>query len=212
MDTHQKIEILKKFELFKNLSSPQLKLISIKVTEKKFLKKDLLIEQDDSDDSVYLIYEGIARIYRLNEDGREINLTVVGEGQAIGEMTPIVGGVRTAYAEAQTNLSAFVLKGSDLRNLIKDDEIAINFLKVFCERLAYANKHLEEVMSQSLKDRTLALLTSLSKQLSTKAIEITQEELANILSATRPRVSEVLQELEKEKSIELSHRTIILTS
>ena len=205
-----KIEILKKFDLFKNLSEPHLKLIANKTSEKHFAKKELLIEQDDKNDSVYLIHEGLVRVYRLNEDGREINLAVVGPGEAIGEMAPIIGGLRTANAEAQSEVDVLILPGSELRDFFKKDELTMNFLKVFCERLVLANKHLEDVMSQSLKDRTLALLTSLSKQLLTKNLEITQEELASILSATRPRVSEALQELEKEKQIELAHKSIIL--
>jgi CRP/FNR family transcriptional regulator len=203
-----KLELLKNFTLFKNLDQNELKNIAEKLVEKHFEKGELIIEQNDTNQNVYFICSGIVRIYRMNPDGKEINLVVVGEGQTIGEMSPIIGGERTAFVEAQSDVETLILEGDILKNLIIKDTLAMNFIKILCERLSEANKHLEEVMSKNLKERTLTLLLSLSRQLSTKNLEITQEELANILSATRPRVSEVLQELHKEKIVDLGHKAI----
>ena len=209
-DIHKK---LKEFLFLKKLNDQELDLLANEIVEKTIPKKDIFIEQGDEDDSIYFICDGLVKIYRLTAEGQNVNLAVAGSGETIGEMSPIFGGVRSAFCEAQSDVTALILPGESYRNLIREHpDIALAFLQVFCERLSQANKYIEEVVSLDLKERTLKLLYTLSKHFPDKNINATHEEIASILSATRPRVSEVLQELEDDGEILISHKNIKVLS
>lgn len=197
-------EELKKFELFNALETAQLEIISNIVFEKEFQSKDLIIEQHDTSDLVYFILEGHIKVYLLKENGKEINLAIVGPYETLGEIAMVTKKERSANCEAIDKVKCFVMKGSDMEKaMLNNPKIAVSFLRYFAGRIIKANKHIEELTTASLKNRVHTLLASLTKNQANATIDITQETIAEILSATRPRVTEVLQELADEKKIKV---------
>ncbi len=67
---------------------------------------------------------------------------------------------------------------------------------------------MEDLVSKNLKTRTWKVLQTLSAYFPNKDINLSQEELSGIIGATRSRVTEVLNELESENKIILSHKHI----
>lgn len=61
---------------------------------------------------------------------------------------------------------------------------------------------------QRLRGRMLSLLQRVAAYFPEKEIALTHEELAEIVGATRPRVTEALHELEEKKHLKLSHKKI----
>src|SRR3989338_8306221 len=100
----EKIKILKSFNLFSDLSDGELETIADYIQKKEFPAKTLFISQDEEgSNAVYFIYKGLVRVYRTTKEGREVNLSIVGEGETIGEMGVIEELPRSATAEAMQN-------------------------------------------------------------------------------------------------------------
>lgn len=200
---------LKQFSFFKNLKEADLWLISNKLIEKSFEKGNVFISQGDTDDSVYFITDGHVSIYKLTDEGKRISLAVEGPGEAIGEMAPIFGGVRTAYCEAQSEVKTLVLQGAEFRDLLTENpKLSFAFLQIYCERLSQANKRIEELISFNLKEKTHSLLKTLASFSDSGVVNASHEEIASILAATRPRVSEAIQELVSEKKLVIKDKSI----
>ncbi len=208
----EKIKILKSFDLFSDLTEEELKTIADYIQKKEFLAKTIFISQDEEvPDVVYFIYKGLARAYRTTEEGQEVNLSIIGEGEVIGEMGVIEELPRSATVEAMQNTIAYVLTGKNFVDLLKKHpQVSITLLKSLSKRLRKLTGRMEDIMSKNIEERTLGALRILSRFFPKKEILLSHEELATIVGATRARVTEVLDALRKTGKIKLQHRKIRL--
>lgn len=211
MDLTKKIEILSSLPLFSSLVPSELDLISEKAREKIILAGECFIQQGEPGDSTYIIIDGLVRVYRITEDGEDVNIAMLGKGEVVGEMSLIDEGPRSAYVDAVNQTHCLVLFRRDFLEILeKHPKTAINLLGALTQRLRVLNEYLEDVFSKNLPERTMKLLRTLAIYFPGNEITLSQEELANIVGATRARVTEALNLLEKEGKITLSHRKIRL--
>lgn len=211
MDTKGKISKLNAFALFNNLSDKDLTVIAKEVREEFIPQNTVFISQEENSDAVFFVVSGVIRIYKLTEDGEEINISLSGPGSVVGEMALIDEVPRSASAQAIQDTQVFILTGENFKRILnRFPNIAINLLKVFSQRLRENNTHVEEILSQNLTERTWKTLCALKKLFPDNKISLSQEELSFIVGATRARITEALNILENEGKISLSHRKIQL--
>ena len=126
----EKIKILRSFNLFSDLAEKELKTITDYIHKKEFPARTLFISQDEEPDVVYFIYKGLVGVYRTTKEGQEVNLSIIGEGEVIGEMGVIEELPRSATVEAMQNTIAYVLTGKNFIDLLKKHpQISITLLK-----------------------------------------------------------------------------------
>lgn len=210
MEHKDKVKILKSFGLFKKLTVSQLLELAKVVREVKFKPRETIIEEGETGYDAFLIYQGSVRVYRLSEDGKEVALSVKGRGDIVGEMALFDHGVRTAFVEAIEETHAFRLKKEDLENILQSSpQTAIELLKILSTRLGENGELIESLTTKSLKERVISVLFTLHTYI--PKIEVTQEQIAALVGATRPRVSEILAELKKEGFLDIKdHELIVL--
>lgn len=211
MDKNQKIRIIKSITFFSGLSDKEAEVFAEKLIEKIFSPDTNIIEQEEPSDSVYFIYKGAAQIFRISDEGSMVNIAICGPGDIIGEMGLIDDLPRSANVKAIQETHTLMLRKSDFINILRENpNLSINLLKVFTQRLRSNDLMVEDVLSKNLVERTWKSIQTLSKFFPNHEINLSQEELAEIVGATRARVTEALKELSKEGKIELSHRKILL--
>lgn len=209
MITEEKVKTLKTFDFFKDLSSHQINVIAKSTSEKEFEAKDVLMEQEEPADVAYFIYEGSVRVYKLTPEGNEVNLSICGNGEIVGEMALLNNSPRSAYVEAIQHTKVLVLSEEKFREILKTHpEIAYKLLLTLSQRVKKLNEFVEEIFTKKLPDRTWHILELLTKYFPNGEITLSQEELAQIVGATRARVTEILDLLEKNHKIALSHKKI----
>jgi len=211
MDIKDKIPRLKSFSIFKDLSDRELLSVSEFIHYKLLPPKTIFIFQDDQSDSIYFIIRGLTRAFRDTPQGQEVNLSLLGEGETIGEMGIIEELPRSATVETIKETEVFILTKANFINLLKrHPEISINLLVLLSRRLRNFTRRVENIMSKKMEERTLESLKILSQFFKEGEILFSHEELAVIIGATRARVTEVLNNLREEGRIELHHRRIKL--
>jgi CRP/FNR family cyclic AMP-dependent transcriptional regulator len=211
MDDSKIFQTIRKSEVFADLTDNQLKIIQPKLHLREVPKDQIIIEQEAQTFEAYIIVSGSVRIYRTTENGDEITLTFRGLGEIIGEMALLDNQPRSASVETIQPTQLLIITKENFRQVIfQFPEIALNLLKTLTKRLRQANLHLEEERSQNLAARTWKILETLANYFPDQEITMSQEELANIIGATRARVTEVLDQFESEGKITLSHRKIHL--
>jgi cAMP-dependent protein kinase regulator len=85
----------------------------IKVLElKSFAEGDLLIEEGEEADGVYLLCYGVVDITRRTQEGETLNLATLHSGDLVGEMGLITNSPRVATAIARDEVWALVLPSS----------------------------------------------------------------------------------------------------
>ncbi len=209
MEAKKKVAILKGFDLFDELSISQIRLIADYVTEKEFEPNTIFIEQEADANVAYFIYEGSAKVYRITPEGEEINLSIIGAQEVVGEMALLDHGSRSANVESIQRIKTLALSGEEFKKILKEKpEIAFNLLLILSKRVRKLSEFVEEIVSQKLPQRTWHVLVLLSKYFPNSEITLSQEELAQIIGATRARVTEILDNLESQGKIELSHKKV----
>lgn len=211
MEIKDKINILKDLDLFRELKDEEIKVIAHAVVEKEFAPRTVFIQQETNPDVAYFIYEGGVKVYRVTEEGEEINLSICGSGEVVGEMALIDQGVRSANVETFEKTKALTLSGDDFKNIVSSHpQLAYRLLIILINRVRKLSDLMEEVMSKKLPQRTWHLLEVLSKYFPDGEIALSQEELSHVIGATRARVTEILDELEKQGKLKLAHKKIKL--
>lgn len=209
MEIDKKVKILKEFDFFDELSTDQIRLIGSYVTEKIFEPNTVFIEQETDANVAYFIYEGSVRVYRITPEGDEINLSIIGAKEVVGEMALLDHCPRSANVESIQKTKTLALSGEEFKKILKESpEVAFNLLLILSGRVRKLSEFLEEILSQKLPQRTWHVLELLSKYFPNGEITLSQEELAQIIGATRARVTETLDNFKNDGKIHLSHKNV----
>jgi CRP-like cAMP-binding protein len=183
--------------------------------ERRFRKGQVIFEQGDSGDYLYVISSGRVRVYLLNPDGREIVIRIYGPGEVLGELAVLDGGLRSAGAAALDNVRAFLLGREHFLQLLREDfSMVENVIGMLVERLRYTTTYTEHLAFFDAPRRVAALLVQLSSLDSTidgpTRIPLTQQELASFAGTTREWVNRALRDFAREELVQVERGAVIV--
>jgi len=201
-------DILIRNWLFNVLPGRVLSDLSYQFIPRSFSKNQYVFHQNDEANSLYVIIEGVVSIETISLDGKITKISVLGEGDIFGEFALLDRKSRSANAIVTKKTILASLNRSIFFNLI---ESYPSFSKVLMEilvgRLRGSNQQVESLVTMSLLQRTAQHLIYLSQR-SGSPIQITQNELALRLHATREKVNSKLKYLERLGAITTGHGKI----
>jgi len=209
MTFEEKTKALRNIPIFKVLPISEVKAVAFSAYEKDFPAKYLLIKEGEISNLLYFILGGSLRVYKVTQEGEEINLNICGPGDIVGEMAIIDKAPRSASVETLQAAKVLILKGEDFIKILRVyPEIAIVMLSQLNKRIRNIDQNVEDVLTKNLRERTWKALLTLSNYFPERKILMSHEELASIVGATRARITEILDLLEKENKIILDHKKI----
>ena len=80
------MEVLRKVPLFSGLGESDLAAFADLTRERGYPKGSVIVFEDDPGDALFLVAAGQVKVVLIAEDGREVILSVLGEGSFFGEM------------------------------------------------------------------------------------------------------------------------------
>ncbi len=207
------IDLLAKTELFGGLASDELAACAALFREVKFVKGQSLFVRGEKANSLYLVAQGRVRLAITTEDGKELSFRHTVVGEIFGEVGILDGGVRTADATALTPVIAYRLDQNDFHHLWSTRKsVAARLIAFLCQRLRETSYQLELIALHPMHVRLarfFVVAVGNRKPPPGKRIPIelgmSQNEIALLLGASRPKINEALGTLEKSGAI---NRTI----
>jgi len=173
----------------------------------------------DSADSIYLLREGRIKITASAEGGHEVLHEIIGPGEIFGETSLILGIPRTTSAQAlEASLLCEIRRNSFETLLSMYPELAFRLLKSVGVRLKQAEAQLVNVVCNGISRRVRTTLIDLMIKESGSIpdgpikIKITQQDLANLIGASRQKTWQTLKELEDSGVLRLMYRSILVTA
>ncbi|MBN9011382.1 MAG: cyclic nucleotide-binding domain-containing protein, partial [Rhizobiales bacterium] len=117
--------------IFDGLDPEDIDRLAAIVRESSLQQGDILFEQGDESDGLYLIVAGLVRVYLTTEDGREVTVSLLEDGEVIGEMSLLDGLPRSAGAAAliETRL-IFIPRAPFLELLETNGKLARQIIRV----------------------------------------------------------------------------------
>ncbi|MBV8425849.1 MAG: Crp/Fnr family transcriptional regulator [Hyphomicrobiales bacterium] len=198
------VHLLAETALFKALPRADLFACAAAFRKVVFAKGEMLFARGDLGGGLYLIAEGRVRLAVVSSTGRELSFRHAAVGEIFGEIAALDGGPRTADAIAMTHVTAYRLERNALQQLLSTQPAILTAMVAYlCQRLRETSEQLEAIALYPLETRLarfllVALGTRPTEGGARIALEIkfSQDELAKLLGATRPKVNAALGELE----------------
>lgn len=211
-------DYIKELPLFDQMSDDRINTL-VKITNERFYKKGkIIITEGNKGNSIFIIKSGKVKIYKTSLDGREIILDIKGEGSVFGEVTLFNNINYPATVQAIEDSYIYVIRNDDIESLIKSDSnIALEMIKILNKRLAQAQKKLKNIALNDTFVRVAQLIITLGEKYGESIedglvieLNLTREELANLVGTSRETISRALSQFGKEKAIEMKGRKIII--
>jgi CRP-like cAMP-binding protein len=179
-------------------------------------ESSVLFEQGEESDGLYIVVSGIIRIYLTAGDGREATISLLEEGEMIGEIALLDGLPRSAGAAALTDAKLIFIPHKLFSDLLDNSpKLSRQIMLMLCERLRAANRQVEQAIFHDLRYRLLVLLRQIAvihgrieKDVAIVDLEVTQGTLAQMLGASREAVNKQLRTLAKEGRVVMDGRQI----
>src|SRR5674476_701545 len=161
---------------------------------------DVLFREGEPGDRLYVIATGKVKVGRRAPDGRENLLAVLGPGEMIGELSLFDPGARTATATAVADTSLYELEHSGLVAWIEHHPgVATHLLGALAGRLRRTNETVADLVFSDVPGRVAKSLLGLSERFGSPvadgirvAHDLTQEEIAQLVGASRETVNKAL--------------------
>ena len=179
---------------------------------------EVLFAEGDQGDRLYVIVEGKIKLGRTSSDGRENLLAVLGPGEMFGELSLFDPGPRTAAATSVGD-SVLIGLGNDALQpwLLQHPEVAAHLLGALARRLRRTNDSLADLVFSDVPGRVAKALLDLASRFGRRtdegvlvAHELTQEELAQLVGASRETVNKALADFAGRGWLRLEARAVLL--
>ena len=192
--------------VFSGLDPSELRRLAGIVRETTLAPDGVLFSQGEESDGLYIVIRGIVRIYLTAEDGREATISLLEDGEMIGEISLIDGLPRSAGAAALTETKLIFIPHRPFCDLLDSStKLARQVLLMLCERLRAANGQVDQAIFHDLRYRLVVLLRQIAvihgrveKDVAIVDLDLTQGMLAQMLGASREAVNKQLRALAKE--------------
>ncbi len=184
------------------------------VLDKAFVKLSLragetLFEQDDYDDRLYVLDEGLLEVSVYSANGRKLSLNRLHPPCVFGEIAIFDPGTRTARIEALAPSKLRAIRQSALISKIAEDpDIATELLRLAGKRMRWMSRQMEDQVFLPPAARLAAKVLLLAGE--TGEIEMAQAQLADFVGVTRELVSKTLSEWRREGIVAVSRGRIQL--
>jgi len=134
---------LRQIPLLNQLDSAELKKLIEVMRERKAPKGSYIVYAEDSGASMLFLVEGRAKVTLVSDEGKEIVLFNLGEGDFFGELAVLSGEDRSANVVATTDCRLFVLGAEDFRRHVTENNgLALAMMKELALRLRQRRQRL----------------------------------------------------------------------
>ncbi|WP_307844705.1 Crp/Fnr family transcriptional regulator [Actinotalea solisilvae] len=177
-----------------------------------------VFHEGEPGDRLYVIGSGKVKLGRRSTDGRENLLSVLGPGEMFGELSLFDPGPRTATASAVADATLYELSHAELIGwLERYPAVAKHLLEALARRLRRTNEALADLVFADVPGRVAKALLDLSTRFGEPAEDglrvahdLTQEELAQLVGASRETVNKALADFASRGWVRREGRAIVL--
>jgi CRP-like cAMP-binding protein len=204
---------------FSRVAREQLIALATQMSEQRYQARNLIFQEGDLGDDLYLVESGIVRITMESQEGDQAILGEVHACETFGELGILDGAPRSATATAWVETTAFRLPGSAFRELIQTDPgFRQSVLVGLADEVRRANRNVGELHFLDVRGRLASRLAALAREAApgrerdvSLEPRFSQSEFASMVGATRQSVNRAFADLERDGLIEVDGRQITIT-
>ena len=211
-------EVLAQSGLFQGLSEEAVDPVASRLEMITLPRGRVVFNEGEPGDSLYIVVSGKIKLSRRSPDGRENVLAVMGPSDQFGELSVFDPGPRTATATAVTDVKLARMPQSVLRPWIEaHPEIGEQLLRVLARRLRRTNDSVADLIFTDVPGRVAKALLQLAQRFGSQEAgllrvthDLTQEEIAQLVGASRETVNKALADFAARGWLRLEGKSVLI--
>ena len=209
-------EVVRRAPLFTALDDASASTLRASMTAVKISKGQTLFKEGDTGDRLFVVTDGKLKLGTTSSDGRENLLSILGPGDMFGELSLFDPGPRTATAVVDSKLLA--LANDQVIDWVRaHPQVSLQLLGRLAQRLRKANDVLSDLVFADVPGRVAKAIIELGERFGTQKDDglhvnhdLTQEELAQLVGASRETVNKALADFASRGWVKLEPRAVIV--
>jgi CRP/FNR family cyclic AMP-dependent transcriptional regulator len=193
---------------------PSIERLAARGIVRSYRKNTIILNEGEPGDSLFVLLQGQVKVYATDENGREITYGTIHEGDYFGEMS-LDGGPRSASVmTVEPCLCALVARAAVQEHLADEPGFALQLVTQVIRRARSATETARQMALMDVYGRVIHTLEGeqgpASSQAPVQLTQITHQQIASRVGASREMVSRLLKDLEKGGYVELGIKRITL--
>lgn len=205
--------ILAETTLFSSLSTDELQKLVMFSPVRRYKARTVVLEKGDAASALYVVLDGRVRIFAQGEDDKEITLNELGTGDYFGELALITDQPRCASAITTTDARLLAISKPQFTEFLSTTpDAAPRMIHYLADRVRELTRDVERLALQDVYGRLVNILNERAELVDGGLVTgpITQQELANLVGASREMISRIFKELKAGGYISLEGKRIAL--
>jgi CRP/FNR family cyclic AMP-dependent transcriptional regulator len=211
-------EALRKAGLFQGVDPEDIEALSSEFEMIEVSRGQVLFHEGEPGDSLYIVLSGKVKLGRRASDGRENLVAVMGPSDQFGELSLFDPGPRISTAVVVTDGRVARLPKSALQKWVEErPQIALQLLRVVARRLRRTNTMLADLIFVDVPGRVAKQLLQLAQRFGSVeggqlrvTHDLTQEELAQLVGASRETVNKALADFAARGWLRLEGKSVVI--
>ncbi|TGV02658.1 Crp/Fnr family transcriptional regulator [Flavivirga rizhaonensis] len=210
--------IIKQFNSLKSLTKDELVRISNCKTSHTIKKGTVIFEEGDAINGVYCIKDGICKLSKLSENGKDQIVKMVVKGQLLGQRSLVSDENSNLQATALNDMEVcFIPKSEIIADLQKNPKFSFDILKDMAHDLKEADDIIVNMAQKSVRQRLAEALIYIHNSFGvnpdgTLSVLLSREDFANIVGTATESAIRVLSQFKKEGLISTIGKQIKIES
>ena len=188
---------------------------------RRYQKNYMIFFEGDAGDACFYVASGLVRIFSVTDSGKESIFFLRRAGEVFGVSEVLNGYPRKANAQTITPAEIHVMRRADFDVLLERNyPLARRVISLLGSRIRQLGDSISNLATLSVEDRLIKLLIALVYDLLPEdedwqrpvhvPVRISQEQMASMVGATPPTISELLRKLQKEGLVRVARCSITL--
>jgi CRP-like cAMP-binding protein/CheY-like chemotaxis protein len=203
----QLLEDIGKEDVWKELSSDR--------NTNVYKKKQIIYSEGNHPNRLFYVKKGKVKLFKTNDDGKDLTISLYGEGEYFGYLALLENSTYRETAEALEDSEVCLIPREEFDELIKENPIIMKkMLQILAGNVVEKEKQLLGLAYNSLRKRVADALILLRDKFSKGehpfSIHISREDLANIAGTATESLIRTLSDFKGERLIDIKDGNIVL--
>jgi CRP/FNR family cyclic AMP-dependent transcriptional regulator len=212
------VDLLSRTRLFAGVPAEVLSRVAERSQLRSYRRGDTIVRQGDTGDTLFVVAEGLVKVFVTSPDGAEMVLVTLGPADTFGELAVVDGGERSASAEAIDVTTILVLRRDAFLALLQDHpELTVGLLRSLGMLVRRLTDQTADLVFLDLHGRVAKLLLGLAEErgemregVRVLDLQITQADLASMVGGSRQSVNHILRSFEQLGYLEVDGRRMLV--
>ncbi|MGB3468610.1 MAG: response regulator [Cyclobacteriaceae bacterium] len=174
-------------------------------------KKDNIYREGDFPHYLFQVQSGQVKTFKINSEGKEFIHDIKKPGDFLGQHALIADTNYTEFAEALEDTELLLVPRIDFQTMIfSNREVSAEFIKLLAREVTEKESEMLHLAYDTVRKRTADSLVSLMEKQKSQEINISREDLSNMVGTATESVIRILSEFKKDGIITIKSGLITI--